>query len=462
MKRLFLLASAALFPCVASAQSLPFPISQGTVWTTTQWIAAWQSKADLASAFSGSNFNAAFPTGGVAMGGLNGGNMVSVNVDSSGSLNIDCQAGCGTLPTNAATASNQASIIGTKAAGTAATNSLLIGGVFNTVAPTLTTGQQAAAQFDASGNLKVNVSVGGGTGGTASSFAAAFPGSGTAIGAKNGANMVNLVADGSNNLQVNCAVGCSGGTASNASSAVATSSTNGTTDVWNFGFNGTTWDQLQVDGSKNLKVLVNAALPAGTALLGKVGVDQTTPGTTNAVSLAQIGATTVVTGGVAGSLAVGGPTASGASIAANPLTTGGRAQNAEATAVTNGQVVNRAMDLVGKQIVMPYANKENLLAGTTGAITTATNTSVISAQAAGVKIYVTAFSCSNTGTNTSLVTLTSGSGGSTLWTSIAPAGGGTNVALPTPVATAAATALFVTTAIASTSIICSASGYSGT
>lgn len=42
-------------------------------------------------------------------------------------------------------------------------------------------------------------------------------------------------------------------------------------------------------------------LGAGSALVGKVGIDQTTPGTTNAVSLAQIGATTVSTGnGVAG------------------------------------------------------------------------------------------------------------------------------------------------------------------
>lgn len=55
------------------------------------------------------------------------------------------------------TAANQASIIGTKAAGTAATNSLLAGLVYNTSLPTLTTGQQAALQGDASGRLYVNV-----------------------------------------------------------------------------------------------------------------------------------------------------------------------------------------------------------------------------------------------------------------------------------------------------------------
>lgn len=43
------------------------------------------------------------------------------------------------------------------------------------------------------------------------------------------------------------------------------------------------------------------ALVAGTALIGKVGLDQTTPGTTNAISIGQIGSTTVATGnGVVG------------------------------------------------------------------------------------------------------------------------------------------------------------------
>lgn len=42
-------------------------------------------------------------------------------------------------------------------------------------------------------------------------------------------------------------------------------------------------------------------LIAGSAIVGKVGIDQTTPGTTNAVSLAQIGGTTTATGnGVVG------------------------------------------------------------------------------------------------------------------------------------------------------------------
>jgi hypothetical protein len=103
------------------------------------------------------------------------------------------------------------------------------------------------------------------------------------------------------NLHIVCDSGCSGGTASNASSAVATSSTNGATNSWLYAFNGTTWDQLQDDGSKNLKVNLATAVPAGTNLMGKVGIDQTTPGTTNGVQTLS-GSTTAVTQATASNL----------------------------------------------------------------------------------------------------------------------------------------------------------------
>ncbi len=60
------------------------------------------------------------------------------------------------------------------------------------------------------------------------------------------------------------------------------------------------------DGSGNLitstsqaldiNIKTSAALPAGTNIIGKTGIDQTTVGTTNAISIAQIGASTVSTG----------------------------------------------------------------------------------------------------------------------------------------------------------------------
>src|ERR1035437_6190494 len=72
----------------------------------------------------------------------------------------------------------------------------------------------------------------------------------------NGTTWDQLQVDASKYLKINCVTGCAGGTTSNASSGVATSSTNGASVAYNYGFNGTTWDQLQVDASKNLKVNV--------------------------------------------------------------------------------------------------------------------------------------------------------------------------------------------------------------
>ena len=560
--------------------------------------------------------------------------------------------------------------------GTAPGYTGIVGGIYNSSAPNASTGQTLPFQTDVNGNLKVNVAVGGGTGGTSSSFASTFPSVGTAIGVKNGSNMVNLTADGSGNLDVNCTVGCAGGSFNNNSDAVATSSTNGQAAAWLYGFNGSTWDRLrddtnkylytdlgavggttlslgqttmsasipvaiasnqsaipasqsgnwvarvegnsgsvvdasispatapsnmfavggiyntsgltpsngqsaalQLDQAGNLReapgavlssfsawssgtslntanviynnsgasaVLVQIDQSSGTFSAGQitfdVSYDQTTtwtsvlpadmvvdptsatlaqislpytlvtstnkpflilthganalrirlstaingtgtvttyysllpnnrfeevvalspsPGNFN-VNLGQYGGNSVVTGGANGSVGVGGLAASGASVSGNPLLHGGRAQNAEQTAVSNGQAVDAAFDLVGKQIVMPYANKENFLNGASAGITTATNTSLISAQAAGVKIYLTTYSCANTGSTASLIQFTSGSGGTVLWSTINPAGGGTNGNIYPPVPTAAATALYFTTGSGSTSQYCSVSAYAGT
>src|SRR5438067_702552 len=58
---------------------------------------------------------------------------------------------------------------------------------------------------------------------------------------------------------------------------------------------GTTVGQQQISGGGS------TVLSAGSALVGKVGIDQTTAGTTNAVSEAFIGSTAIASGnGVAG------------------------------------------------------------------------------------------------------------------------------------------------------------------
>lgn len=211
-------------------------------------------------------------------------------------------------------------------------------------------------------------------------------------------------------------------------------------------------------------VQINAALPAGTALVGKVGLDQTTPGTTNAVSIAQIGATTVVNGGVAGSLAVGGNSANNATLTGNPLAQGCQAASAEPTLATNGQGAYVACDLAHKQIVAPYANPENLVSGTTAAMTGTTSTSLVAAPGSGLRNYITNLTCVNShATVGTFITIQDGSGGTALYTlAAASVFGGSVVSLPAPLRQPTTnTALFVADVTTGANVICSASGYKG-
>ncbi|OWK42214.1 beta strand repeat-containing protein [Fimbriiglobus ruber] len=190
----------------------------------------------------------------------------------------------------------------------------LVQGAVSTSAPSLTTGQTSPLSLDPSGNLRVVVSGGSSGGGTSSNFASAFPSAGTAIGAKNGSTMVNLTADGSGNLNVNLVTPIPAGSNTIGNVALAA----GTAIAGKFGIDQTT------PGTTN-GVRVNAALPAGTNsignigtvstvtaltaitnalpsgtnLMGKVGIDQSTPGTTNGVQVnAALPAGSNVIGGV--------------------------------------------------------------------------------------------------------------------------------------------------------------------
>jgi hypothetical protein len=135
------------------------------------------------------------------------------------------------------------------------------------------------AGVDASGNLKVNCTTGcsasSGVGANnADSVAPVSTGLGQAqsfLFGFDGTNWDRLRLDGSDYLKVNCATGCAAGTAGNNADAVATVTTGlGQNQAYLYGFNGTSWDRLEDDASKNLKVNVNAALPTGANTIGAV------------------------------------------------------------------------------------------------------------------------------------------------------------------------------------------------
>jgi hypothetical protein len=226
--------------------------------------------------------------------------------------------------------------------------------------------------------------------------------------------------------------------------------------------NTTAW---KVDGSavtQPVSIATAPVLVAGSAIIGKVGIDQTTPGTTNAVSLAQIGSTTVVTGGVNGTLAVGGNVATNVAIGTNPINNGAQGVSSENSAVTTGRMVQLVADLVGKLIVLPYANPENFTNGTTAAIVDTTTTSVIAAQGAGVRTYITQITVTNShATVGTFVKITDGAS-TILWEGYAAAaGGGATASFPTPLRGTANTAVNAICVTTGANVIASVSGYKG-
>jgi hypothetical protein len=308
-----------------------------------------------------------------------------------------------------------ATLDSTVVVGTAPTNQIVVGAIFNSTEITPTTGQAFATQADAHGRIRHVIMDGAGN---------------TRAANVNASSQLSVSIDGS-------------------SSIVGTNiaQVNAVTVLTGAGAVGTGSARIAL-GQDTTTIAGSAPGTAGTASANVVtvqGVASMTPLLVNPGTPATIGVA-----------------ATGATVPANAQYIGCQAINAEITAVTNGQLVSCVADLVGKIITSPHANKENFLTGSTAAVTTATNTSVIAAQAAGIKIYMTGFSCANTGATASLIQFTSGSGGTVLWTTINPAGSGTNGIIDPPVATATATALFVTTGSASTSQFCSVTGYKGT
>lgn len=148
--------------------------------------------------------------------------------------------------------------------------------------------------------------------------------------------------------------------------ALADGTTNPTTflsGALNYAFNGTTWDRLlngHGTAAKSLRVELPTdgtgvvGLNAGSNLVGKVGIDQTTPGTTDAVSVGYIGANAASSGSGAvgtGSLrvAVGTDTATIAGSAPSAIAgcAGQPVSSTNVTAINNAGSANN-LKLVSK------------------------------------------------------------------------------------------------------------------
>ena len=141
------------------------------------------------------------------------------------------------------------------------------------------------------------------------------------------------------------------------------------------------------------------------------------------------------------------------------LPVGFKALSADQTATTSGFNTQGVVDLVGKQVVMPYAINQNFR---NGAASTAGNTStLLIAAVASNSIHLTSVQVMNTGSTTTQIALQDGNAGTTLAYVQAPAYGGSNVTFPVPIRNTVGNAWYFTAGTASTTIYISAQGYIG-
>ena len=205
--------------------------------------------------------------------------------------------------------------------------------------------------------------------------------------------------------------------------------------------------QLDADGSQYVNcidwtvasstVLGHVINDAGSALIGKVGFDQTTVGTTNAVAIAQIGATTILTGGVNGSQGIGGLAADNATVAGNPVWVCGSAiVGANPTKSTNGQTSALATDAAGRLITVG-AHERTMVGMQQTSITSSTAETTIVTAIASTFCDITSLAITNGSATATIFTLKDSTAGTTRAIYNLSAGGGVviNFNPPLPQAT---------------------------
>lgn len=382
----------------------------------------------------------------------------------------------GTL-NGAATAANQASVIGTAGAGAAATNSLLTGGVYNSSPITLTTAQQSALQLDANGYLKVSIATGGGSGGTSSTFGASFPATGTAVGMTQGGLMVALSGT-SGNLNVQCA-NCSGSGVSTADGATFTAGSSLFVGVGGV-FQTTVTSNPLTAGHQGFAqltafraVMNNARDSAGGEIIGTTTQAHTcsTAGYTVIGCLGQLDddmkgpittqVSTVSIGGVG--LFSGGAIMSATNGIYSNLLQGNAVLSATNGTFANVLQGNAALSQSNplpsaEQLGTAYPNNGNWRRGAASATTT-TATTIIAAPVSN-SLYVRSVHCSRDDAGTSAMRVTLNDDVTT--TILLPnngGGGANNVNYDPPLKVSATTALQFTASAAITTVRCNAQAY---
>ncbi len=239
---------------------------------------------------------------------------------------------------------------------------------------------------------------------------------------------------------------------------IAKSNANDGADV--IGWMDPTTHRLLVDSSSSgLGITDNSAFTAGTSTgTPAMGFYHST------IDAVTDGRTAVLAMDAKRNLMIGGPVATNVAIGSNPINLGAQGVSSENSAVTTARQVQLVADLVGKLIVLPYANPENFVSGLTAAMTGTTSTSLLAQPAGSLRNYVTHIIATNShATVGTFVIIQDGSGGTTLYEGYAAAaGGGFSISFPVPLRQpTAATALYVQDVTTGANVIASATGYKG-
>lgn len=195
-------------------------------------------------------------------------------VTQSGTWNITNLSGTVSLPTGASTSALQPTNAA-QGSTTSGQTGHLVEGAVTTGSPTYTTAQTSPLSLDTTGALRVNVTAGGAGGGAVTVASGADVVEGT-ITTAHGCSIAGYTV-----------IGCLGQIDDDVKGPIAA----GTNVI----------GHVIADTGSTTAVTALPAIPAGTNLIGKAGIDQTTPGTTNGVQLPTTsnGGAAVVKGGVA-------------------------------------------------------------------------------------------------------------------------------------------------------------------
>jgi len=231
---------------------------------------------------------------------------------------------------------------------------------------------------------------------------------------------------------------------------------------------GTSFGSITVGGIEYAQQLVcdktTVANCVGVTSTGAANVSATVNGT---VTVSATGNSLVTVPG----------TVSVSAVAADPGV--GTANDSAATVGSTGtanaklRLMTTQLDNINNNIQSPIPTGSNTIGGVairqispiSGPVvsgTSAISATLVAALGASNRFYMTDYSCSNTGASTTAVFFLNSGNNLPIWQSIIPAGGGTVKNFATPISTSANNALIISTLVASTTVYCSASGYSGT